>query len=88
MDSQITDLQNKLADMQGRLDVIQHQNSRYDDARVNLFDIFGTFPGITQAPTVVPSTPYDQVQIATISGTTYLYVYDTLNNGWKRVTIA
>lgn len=64
--------------------VLQMQNDR-----INLnTDIIGLFETVTVAPTGVPLGPWSQVKIATIAGTTYLYVYDTASNTWKRVTIA
>lgn len=57
--------------------------------------IIGLFETVSVAPTGIPLSPYDQIKIARISGTSYLYIYDNVNktlggasNGWLRVTIA
>lgn len=56
--------------------------------------LIGLFESLTAAPTGLPLSPYDQVKIAKISGTTYLYIYDynqktggSASNGWFRVAI-
>lgn len=84
---QIESLQNTVKDLQTQVDVLNTQGNNYDDSRPNLFDVFGTFQTITQAPTVVPSTPYDQLQLVNLSGTIYLYIYDTVGAAWKRVQL-
>lgn len=56
--------------------------------------LIGLYESITPAPTGIPTSPYDQVKIVKISGTTYLYIYDynqktggSASNGWFRVAI-
>lgn len=51
-------------------------------------DIIGLYESVTVAPTIKPTSPYEQIKIATIAGTTSLYVYDVGNLTWKKVTIA
>lgn len=50
-------------------------------------DIIGLFETVTVAPTGVPLSPYDQVKISVIAGTTALNIYDATNHVWKKVTI-
>jgi len=88
MDQQIQQLQGQISSLQSQLDALQKQTNNFDSARVNLFDLFGTFPTVKAAPTLVPSTPYDQVKIAHISSTWYLYIYDTVGAVWKKVTLS
>ena len=87
MDPQIQGLQKQIDDLQNQLEALQTQSNNFDSARVNLFDIFGTFQTVTVAPTLVPSTPYDQLVVAHISSTWYLYVYDMVGAVWKKVTL-
>lgn len=49
--------------------------------------IIGLFETVTVAPTGVPLSPYDQIKISVIAGTTALNVYDATNHAWKKVTI-
>lgn len=49
--------------------------------------IIGLFETVTVAPTGIPTSPYDQVKISVIAGTTALNVYDATNHVWKKVTI-
>ena len=51
-------------------------------------DFFGMFKTVTSAPSGIPKTPQDQIVVYFSSPSTWkLYVYDTLNNAWKSVTI-
>lgn len=60
-----------------------------EQKRTNLnTDIIGMFETVTVAPTGVPFNLFQQIKIAKISGTSYLYIYDTLNHVWLRVVIA
>jgi hypothetical protein len=60
-----------------------------EQKRVNLnTGLIGLFETVTVAPTITPANPYDQIKLANISGTFYLYVYNTNSNSWKRVTIS
>jgi len=75
-------------DLENQLEALQTQTNNFDSARVNLFDIFGTYQTVSTAPTIVPQGPYDQLQIAKISGTWYLYIYDMNGAVWKRVALS
>lgn len=56
--------------------------------RINLnTDIIGLFETVTVAPTLIPTSPYEQVKLAVISGTYYIYAYNTSSKTWKRVAI-
>lgn len=60
-----------------------------ENKRVNFnTDLIGLFETVTAAPTLKPTSPYEQVKLVNISGTFYLYVYSTNSLSWKRVTIA
>lgn len=57
--------------------------------RINLnTDIIGLFETVTVAPTLIPTSPYEQIKLANISGTFYLYVYNTNSKTWKRTVIS
>lgn len=49
--------------------------------------LIGLFETVTIAPTGIPLSPYDQIKISIIAGTTSLNVYDATNHVWKKVTI-
>ena len=75
----------------------QQSHNGYDGARINLIDLIGFIPTIsdstefTQATTVadrVPSTVYGQLFIYNNGGTYKLYIYDVVGKVWKNVTIA
>lgn len=85
----ITDLAAQVQDLNSRFNLLSSK-------RINLnTDLIGLFQTVTAAPTQIPNNPYQQIQIAIISGTHYLYIYDpttpvggSASNGWFRVTIA
>lgn len=56
--------------------------------RVNFnTDIIGLLQTVSVAPTQVPNSPYQQIQIY-VSGTTYrLYVYDAKGGVWHYATL-
>jgi hypothetical protein len=74
-DSQISYLQQSVQDIQTK--------------RVNFStDIIGLVETLTAAPTNIPTAPFEQIKLAVITGTTYLYVYDATNHVWKRVALS
>lgn len=81
---------------QNQIESLKNDIQTINNTRINLnTDIVGLFQTVTVAPTGVPTSPYRQIQIAVISGTTYLYIYDatqqtggSASNGWFRVVIA
>ena len=81
--------------LQSQLQALQQRVQQLQNTRVNLnTDLIGFFESLTAAPTGVPISPYGQVKLARISGTTYLYIYDYNNptlgsgsNGWMRVAL-
>lgn len=80
-----------LVEITDKLDfrIKSHIHNGGEATRINFnTDIIGLIETVTSAPTVVPSSPFDQIKIAVISGTTYLYVYDSLNHAWLRTVIA
>lgn len=67
---------------------LQQGFGQMENKRVNLnTDIIGLFETVTIAPTLTPKSPYDQIKISVISGTTALNVYDATNHVWKKVTL-
>lgn len=75
----------------------QQGHNGYDGARVNLIDLIGFIPTITDSTeftnttTVadrVPSTISEQIFIYNNAGTYKLYIYDIVGKVWKNVTIA
>ena len=84
--SEVQRLNFDLQDLKRSFD--DYQNTDINAQQINLFNILGNLQTVTQAPTLTPTTLYDQVQIAIISGTYYLYIFDTSSSSWKRVTIA
>lgn len=86
----------QIADIQIQLDSLDQKLTDYINRRINLnTDILGLLQTVTKAPVQIPNSIYQQVQIAIISGTTYLYIYDvtqpaggTASNGWFRVALS
>lgn len=76
---QLQELNQKFAD---------HTHNNIFSKQINVNNLMGTLKTVTVAPTIKPSGIYDQVQIAKIAGTSYLYIYDIVNSAWLRVTIA
>lgn len=71
----ITDLQNRMSQMENK--------------RINFnTDLIGLFETVTAAPTLKPTSPYEQVKLANISGTFYIYAYNTNSLSWKKVVIS
>lgn len=81
----------QLQDLTNRVQILE--NTSHGRVVFNT-GLIGLFESLTAAPTGLPLSPYDQVKIAKISGTTYLYIYDynqktggSASNGWFRVAI-
>lgn len=85
-------------DYQGQIDALTvqmhdlirtHQHSGLTAMRNNFnTDLIGLIEVVTVAPTGIPTSLYQQIKIAVISGTSYIYVYDQVNHAWKRAVIA
>lgn len=78
-------------DLTDALFQIQVLTRRVDDLerkrvsfKTDLIDLFET---VTVAPTITPRSPYEQVKLANIAGTFYIYAYNTNSLSWKRVAI-
>lgn len=70
-------------------DELKRRVSFLESKRTNLnTDILGLFETVTVAPTGTPFNIFQQIKLATISGTTYLYIYDTKAHAWLRVALA
>lgn len=56
--------------------------------RINLnTDIIGLFQTVSVAPTQIPNSPYQQIQLY-VNGATYrLYVYDGVNGVWHYASL-
>jgi len=91
VDSGLPDPTQQLQDLTNRIQALestQHGRIVFNTGLIGLFE------SLTIAPTGKPLSPYDQVKIAKISGTTYIYFYDynqptggSASNGWFRVAI-
>lgn len=84
-----TDLIQQVEDLRSRIQLLEQKRTVFDT------DLIGLLETVTMVPMGVPKSPYQQIKIARISGTSYLYVYDSMNinlggnsDGWLRVTIA
>lgn len=75
----------------------QQGHNGYDGARINLVDLIGFIPTITDATELtntttvadrVPSTISGQLFIDTTTATKKLYIYDVVGKVWRSVTIA
>ena len=82
----VSDLENRINELERKYSNHLHDGNAGN--RINLFDIFGKVECLSVAPTLIPQTVFDQVKVATVAGTVYLYVYDSLSAAWKKVTIA
>lgn len=51
-------------------------------------DVIGLFETLTAAPTGSPINTWQQIKIAKIAGTWYLYVFDAVGQVWKRVALS
>lgn len=85
----LSTLQQQLQDLQQRVQMKENRR-----VAINT-DLIGFFESLTAAPTGVPISPYGQVKIARIAGTSYLYIYDYNNpttgggsDGWVRTTLS
>lgn len=59
-----------------------------ENKRINLnTDIIGLFETLTVAPTITPTSPFEQIKLVVIAGTYYIYMYNTSSKTWKRVVI-
>lgn len=77
------------ADVQVQIQELLNRVTALETKRINFnTDLIGLFETVTVAPTNIPVSPYDQVKLANIAGTFYIYVYNTNSNSWKRVVIA
>lgn len=79
-------LESRIKGLENKLDNHFHDGNM--GQRINLFDIFGKIECLSSAPTGAPDSIWDQVKVATVTGTTYLYIYDSNSATWKKVTIA
>lgn len=80
-----TDLLRQIQDLTNRVQFLETNRA----TRINFnTDIIGLFETVTIAPTLVPTSPYEQIKLANISGTFYIYAYNTNSKTWKRVVIA
>lgn len=75
-------LNQQIQELTRRLDAL-------DVKRINWnTDIIGLVETVTAAPTIQPKSPFDQIKIAVISGTSYLYIYNATNRVWLRTVLA
>lgn len=77
-----TALATQIQQLQRRIEAIENKRINFNT------DIIGLFETITAAPTQTPTSPYEQIKIALIAGTYYLYVYNNNNMTWKRVALS
>lgn len=80
-----------MPDSQEQITQLQHQlqqlEQRLSSLSINLdTQIIGMFQVVSVAPTTVPRTAYDQIQIYTNSTTYRLYWYDWHNQAWRYAT--
>lgn len=71
----------------------QHIHDGNYSQRINISNLMGVFQTITDATiltNILASTPsafFEQIIIDTTTGTKKLYIYDTVGNVWRSVTI-
>lgn len=75
-------LQAQIQDLTTRLEILENKRINFNT------DLIGLFETVTAAPTIIPVSPYDQFKLANISGTFYIYAYNTNSKTWKRVVIS
>lgn len=75
-------LMQSLEDLTRRIETLEQKRVNFNT------DLIGLFETVLVAPTGIPANPYDQIKLANLSGTYYLYAYNTSSKTWKRVVIA
>jgi len=81
--AQLAQLEGEMAQMQQQLRMHRHDGNLA--SRTNLNDIFGLFEVVSVAPTLTPTSAYDQIKIYT-NGTVYrLYWYDYVGHAWHYI---
>lgn len=75
-------LMQQMQDLTNRIEMLENKRINFNT------DLIGLFETVLAAPTLTPVSPYDQIKLANISGTFYIYAYNTNSKTWKRVVIA
>ncbi len=78
----VSGLNQQIAELTRRIETIENKRINFNT------DLIGLFETVTVAPTLIPTSPYEQIKLANISGTFYIYAYNTNSKTWKRVVIA
>jgi hypothetical protein len=68
-----------------KLVVYEMQEPKLEDIKL-AEDLFGFFKTVSTAPTEVPNSFFNQVQIYTNGSTYRLYWYDYTNGAWHYIT--
>lgn len=82
-------LRQEMAELGRRLDSLMesHQHNGLQATGVNLDDLVGLFETVSDVPTNVPKSIYDQIKIY-VNGVTYrLYCYDGVGQTWRYVAL-
>lgn len=86
---QIAGIAPDLTTVVNQLQTLTDRVQAMENKRINFnTDIIGLFETVTVAPTGIPTSPFEQVKLANISGTFYIYAYNTNSKTWRRVVIA
>ena len=88
MVSNPVDVQQQIDSLSYRLDTqIQTHKHGQNATRINLnTDIIGLFETVSAAPTIIPTSPYEQIKIYVNGATLRLYWYDSVAHAWHYVT--
>lgn len=74
--------------LSAQLQTLTQRVEQMENKRINFnTDIIGLFETVIVAPTITPTSPFEQIKLALISGTYYIYAYNTSSKSWKRVAI-
>lgn len=85
---QIAGVAPDLQTLMNNLQALANRVQAMENKRINFnTDLIGLFETLTAAPTGIPTSPFEQIKLANISGTFYIYAYNTNSKTWKRVAI-
>lgn len=75
-----TTLTNELADLRQQIEELRNKRINWNT------DVIGLFETVSVAPTLQPTSPYEQVKIYVNGATLRLYWYDATGQVWHFVT--
>ena len=85
---QIDGVQPNIQDLLVQINLLRREIDMLKSKRINAnTDIIGLFETVTAAPTLTPRSFLEQIKLANIAGTYYIYAYNTSSKTWRSVAI-